>query len=145
MKIEVFALCDAAEDWQGRLSLFGTYERIGVPHLPVELTDATIALRLRFPLVEGGIHSFSLHCVDPDGRPAMEQVTCSLHINSFPDTGSAACNLIIRLPAVTVQEFGEHSFDFYLDGRMAGRLPVCIHSRAAPSCPGIPSLGPNAT
>ena len=126
MKIEVFTLCEAAEDQDGRLSLFGTYERISVPHLPFQLAVGTIALRLRFTFMETGIHSLCLRCVGPDGDSVMEPVGCSFDITSFPDTDSAACNLILPLPILTLQEAGEHSFDFYRENDLLAQLPLLV-------------------
>ena len=126
MTIEVFAVCEAAEDQQGRLSLFGTYERISVSQLPLKLSGSTIVLRLRFESTEGGCHQGCLHCLGPDGYSVMEPIVCSCEISFPPGAVSATCNLLLSLPGLNLREYGEHSFDFYLEGELLAQLPLLI-------------------
>ncbi|WP_407992464.1 DUF6941 family protein, partial [Pontiella sp.] len=66
MKIEVFALCDAATDNHGKLNILGTFDQIYAARVPVSHPACAIALRLRFDKMEEGVHSVKLQLVNPD-------------------------------------------------------------------------------
>ena len=56
MKVEVFALCDAATESQGKLNLLGTFDRLVAKQLPVVHPACAVAIRLRFDTMEVAAH-----------------------------------------------------------------------------------------
>lgn len=133
LRIEMFALCDCAIEQQGRLSLLGTYEAIHVPSFPTLLPQATVVLRVRFWPAENREQSFRFMLSGADGQPIGELIEANAALRPFCGDRSAAYNLIFQLQDLQFEQPGEHSLDFYLNGKLEGRLPLCVlHAPMAP-------------
>ena len=52
MNVELFVLCDAATDYQGKLNILGTFDAIRAKEMPVVYPLCTVALRMRFQKTE---------------------------------------------------------------------------------------------
>lgn len=126
LRVEMFALCDGATEHDGRLSLLGTYDLVQVSGVPCVLPLATVVLRVRFWPEESRVHTFRVVLTSPDGEPVGSPVEVTATLQSACEERSAACNLIVQFQNVQIEEMGEHTFDFYLDGKIEGRLPISI-------------------
>jgi hypothetical protein len=129
LRVEMFALCDGATEHDGRLSLLGTYDVVHASHFPCLLPLVTVVLRVRFWPQECRVHRFRLVLTGPDGVPVGDPVEITAQLQPVCEERSAAYNLIARFQNVRIEEAGEHTFDFYLDGWIEGRLPICIRPR----------------
>jgi hypothetical protein len=126
LRIEMFALCDGAIEQQGRLSLLGTYEAIHVSRFPTLLPQATVVLRVRFWPAENREQSFRFMLTGADGQSIGELIEAKAALRPFCGERSAAYNLIFQLQDLRFEQPGEHSLDFYLNGKLEGRLPICV-------------------
>jgi len=131
LRVEIFTLCDGATEHAGRLSLLGTYEVIQALGFPFVLPQVTLVLRVRFWPAECPVHSFRLVLTSPDGEPIGTPVEVMVALQPTRGERSAAYNLIAHLQNLQIEEPGEHTFDFYLDGKIEARLPLCVCSSAA--------------
>jgi hypothetical protein len=125
-RIEVFVICEGAAEQNGRLSLVGTYEMIGVPVFPSVLPLITFAVRLRFWPAEGRRHSVRVEMTNPDGVCVVRIGESPITLNPLNPDRSIAYNIIGHFKDVQFDEPGEYTVDFYLNGRMEGRLPFCV-------------------
>jgi len=126
LRIEVFSICEAAVDQNGRLSVLGAFENLNVANFPCVLPQSTVAIRLRFWPAEIQQHSVKLVITNPDGRP-ITQILEAQGINPAASRErSQACNIILQLQNLPIHEAGEYSVDFYLNGQLEGRLPFCV-------------------
>jgi hypothetical protein len=125
-RIEVFVICEGATEQSGRLSLIGTYEIIGVPGFPSVSPVITVALRLRFWPAEGRHHFVRVEMTNPDGGCVVRMGETPITLNPLNPERSIAYNLIGQFKDVRFVEPGEYAVDFYLNGRMEGRLPFCV-------------------
>jgi hypothetical protein len=66
--IQIAALCDAAADYEGKLSLLGAFDTIIASTLPAVHPQCALALRIVFRKEEEGAHQLRLSFVDEDGR-----------------------------------------------------------------------------
>jgi len=128
LRMEMFTLCDGASEQGGRLSLIGTYEAIHAAGFPCVLPQVTVVLRIRFWPQEGNLHLFRLVLTNPDGKPLGVLVDATATLPPFIEDRSTVFNIIAHLQHVGIEEPGEHTLDFYLDDKMAGRLPVNVCS-----------------
>jgi len=130
LRIEVFAVCEAALDQSGRLTVLGVFENINASQIPCVMPPITIALRLRFWPGEIQQHAVKFVVTNPDGRP----ITQMLEGSGFNPAGShersQACNVIAQIQNLAIDEAGEYRVDFYLNDRLEGRLPFCVLSGA---------------
>ena len=127
MKIEIFALCDAATDYHGKLNILGTFDAIWSKQIPIVHPQCAIALRLRFSRIEEGEHRIKINIIDEDGK----LVAPSLEANTKLDFGnksesSVAINMILNLQRLKFEKYGEYSVDLALDGRQEASLPIHI-------------------
>jgi hypothetical protein len=131
LRVEMFTLCDGATEHGGRLSLLGTYDIVHSSGFPCVLPQVIVVLRLRFWPEECRVHSFRLVLTSPDGEAVGVPVEVTATLQPASEERSAAYNFIARLQNVQIAEAGEHTFDFYLDGKIEGRLPMCVCPAAA--------------
>jgi hypothetical protein len=126
LRLEIFALCDGATEHAGRLSLLDTYDVIHSTHFPCVLPRMTAALRVRFWPQECRVHTFRLVLTKPDGEPAGLPMEVMATLQPACEERSGAYNLIAHFQNVQIDGAGEHTLDFYLDGKIEGRLPICV-------------------
>lgn len=138
MKLEVFALCDAAVDYAGKLSLLGAFDGIFAREKPVLHPQCAIALRLRVARIEEGKHQLALNFIDADGRPVMPSVNANFEVRIPPDRESIAVNLVLNIHQLRFEHFGEHAVDLAVDGRQEGSLPLMVVQRSGGGPPPAP-------
>jgi len=132
LRVEMFTLCDGATEQEGRLSLLGTYDVVHAAQFPCLLPQVTVVLRLRFWPHESRMHRLRLMLTGPDGETIADTLEIRAEFQPFSEELSSACNAIIRLPSVRIEEPGEYTLDFYLNGTIEGRLPVRVCLRGTP-------------
>jgi len=62
MNIELFVLCDAATDQQGKLNILGAFDSLWAQKVPVSHPQCAVALRIRFSKIEEGEHNIKDKC-----------------------------------------------------------------------------------
>ena len=67
MEIEIFTLCDFAQDNNSKLTIVGTFDSINGKQFPLQHPACAVACRLRFGAKETGDHSFRLRLIDAPG------------------------------------------------------------------------------
>ena len=126
MEREVFTLCDAAADYQGRLSILGIFDTIFAGQLPAVHPQCAVALRLRFTKIEAGKHTLTLHIVDSDGKllgpPLNGEFTIQLNDNSRVGT----INLVLNLQGLSFNNYGEYAINVAVDSHEIGSLTFWV-------------------
>lgn len=135
MKVEVFALCDAATDNHGKLNLLGTFDQIYAAKLPVVHPACAIALRLRFDKMEEGRHAVKLQLVNPDGIPVFQPMEGEVNPRMGTDIGSVAVNLILNFQNVKFDQFTDYQINLSIDDIALASLPLRVRQmqRQAPA------------
>lgn len=131
MKIEVFALCDAAVDYAGKLSLLGAFDGIFARETPVVHPQCAIALRVRVPRAEEGKHHLTINFIDADGRPVMPGVNANFEVRIPPERDSVSVNLVLNIHQLRFEAFGDHAVDLSIDDRPEASLPLVVVQRSA--------------
>ncbi|MDA3835091.1 MAG: hypothetical protein PF495_17035 [Spirochaetales bacterium] len=126
MKIEVFALCDAATNSHGKLNLLGTFDQIFVPQVPVMHPAFSIALRVRFGKMEEGVHQVQLQLVDPDGIAVLPPMRGEVVPRMGPDVGSVAVNMIFNFHNVKFDSYSDYQINLNFDDISLESLPLSI-------------------
>lgn len=133
MKIEIFALCDAATEGGGKLNLLGAFDVIATSELPLIQPSCAIAIRIRFKRIESGSHRVKLDLVDEDGRHVVPAFETSVDIRHDDGAESAVANLLLNFQQLRFEKFGRYSIDLALDGRQEGSLPIFVRQISAPA------------
>lgn len=134
MNVEVFALCDAAADYQGKLNILGTFDTIWTKQMPSVHPQCAVALRLRFSKIEEGGHKVKINIVDEDGKPVVKSVEGNINIRfGEAERASLAVNMILNLQGLKVSKYGEHAIDLAVDGRHEASLPLYVKQAPGPA------------
>ena len=129
MRIEIFALCDAATGDFGKLSMLGAFDTIWTPKTPTVHPQCTIALRIRFERIERGEHRVAVNFIDIDGRNVVPQVQGTIKIDFPDDQSSGSANLILNIQGLKLDRYGEYSIDLAIDGQQRVSLPLFVKER----------------
>ena len=132
MKIEVFALCDAATENHGKLNLLGTFDQIYAVKLPVVHPACAIALRIRFDKMEEGKHAVQLQLVNPDGIPVFQSMEGEVNPRMGADIGSIAVNLILNFQHVKFDTFADYQINLRIDEVAMASLPLRVREMPRP-------------
>lgn len=132
MKIEVFALCDAATDNHGKLNILGTFDQIYAAKMPVVHPACAIALRMRFDKMEEGSHRVNLQLVNPDGIPVFQPMEGEVSPRMGDDIGSVAVNLILNFQHVKFEAFADYQINLAIDDVAMASLPLRVRQMASP-------------
>jgi len=128
LRVEVFALCETAQEFAGRLNLLGTFETIQAPTTPVVLPGLSAAIRLRFWPEEAGRHRCVLRVIDGDGQPVTQDVETEFVISGADQGLSETANIIVRFQNVCLQKAGEFGVELYLDETLEASLPLRLNA-----------------
>lgn len=126
MKIEVFALCDAATNSHGKLNLLGTFDQIFVPQVPVMHPSFSIALRVRFGKMEEGAHQVELQLVDPDGSKVLPPMKGEVVPRMGADVESVAVNMIFNFHNTKFDAYADYQLNLNVDDVSVASLPLSI-------------------
>ncbi len=129
MKIEIFALCDAATGDFGKLGMLGAFDTIWTSKIPVVHPQCAIALRVRFERSERGEHKVVVHFIDSDGKSVIPAAQGVIAINFDDEQSSGVANLILNIQGSRLEKFGEYSIDLAIDGQQKASVPLFVRER----------------
>jgi len=126
MEIQVFALCDAAADYQGRLSILGIFDTIFAANLPAVHPQCSVALRIQFSKVEEGKHNLTLHIVDYDGNMIIPPLSGEFGIELAENDQHGMINLVLNLQGLSFNRYGEYAINLAIDSHELGSLSFWV-------------------
>ena len=124
MKIEIFALCDAATEQQGKLNILGTFDKIWAKEAPCTHPACALAVRMRFQKIEEGKHHIKVTFADEDGKPVLPALNGDFDVRFPPDAFSHVQNLILNIQRLKLENYGEYSLDLAVDNRLEASIPL---------------------
>ncbi|NLE67000.1 MAG: hypothetical protein GX608_06210 [Lentisphaerae bacterium] len=133
MKIEVFALCDAATDYYGKLNILGAFDSIWVKQMPATHPHCAVALRIRFSPIEEGEHKLKINVVDADGKLIMPSMEGNLTVKRPPKSDSIVANVVLNIQGLKFAKCGDYSVDLAVDGRQEAALPLQVREVQNPA------------
>ena len=136
MDVEIFALCDAATDYAGKLNLLGTFDSVHGREFPLVFPHCAVALRLRFERIEEGTHRVRMNFVDEDGRAVIPTLDNTVTVRLPPDEPSICTNMVLNIQGMKFEKPGRYAIDLAIDGRHERSLPITV--REAPQMPARP-------
>ncbi len=131
MHIELFSLCDAAADYNGKLSILGAFDAIWARTAPAVHPQCAVALRMRFSRVEEGEHKVRINIVNADGKSVVKPFETSAKIQYKEHVNSIAANMILNLHGIKFPDFGDYSIDLTLNGKHEASLPLFVNQLPA--------------
>jgi hypothetical protein len=130
MEIEIFTLCDFAQDNNSKLTIVGTFDSIHARQFPVQHPACTVACRLRFAAKEAGDHDFKLRMIDSTGKECIQPIQGNINIPVPPNDQSVTLNLVFNFNQLQFPTPGRYSFELYLNGDWKTGLPLFLNQTA---------------
>ena len=130
MEIEIFTLCDFAQDNSGKLTVIGTFDGIHSKQFPFVQANFSVACRLRFSEKETGEHHMLLRFIDVDGKEVIQPIEGNMNIPKPQNGQYSAINLVFNFAQMKFEKAGRYSFELYLDDDWSSGLPLFINKTA---------------
>ncbi len=127
MEIEIFTLCDFAQDNHSKLTIVGTFDSINSKQFPTQHPACTIACRLRFSVKEAEAHEFKLRLIDSEGKETIPPVEGNINIAPPPNDRHITINLVVNFNQLQFPKPGRYSFELYIDGDWKSGLPLFLN------------------
>lgn len=127
MELEIFTLCDFAQDNNSKLTIVGTFDSINARQFPVAHPSCSIACRMRFSVKETGSHHFKIRLVDATGKETIQPVQGDITIGNPPNGQFASINVVINFNQLQFEKPGRYSFELYINDEWRSGLPLFLN------------------
>ena len=126
MEVQIASLCDAAADYNGKLSLLGAFDTVLVQQLPAVHPHCSVALRIVFRDTDEGDHTLQLAMIDEDGKNLLPKIEAQIKIKLAENMFFSSNNLIFNLQGLQFPATGQYSIDIRLDNNIIARIPLQV-------------------
>ena len=130
MEIEIFTLCDFAQDNNSKLTVVGTFDSIHSKQFPFTQQNFSVACRLRFSEKETGAHDMRLRFTGGDRKELIKPIEGQMNIVKPQNGQYSAVNLVFNFNQVKFDKPGRYSFELFIDGEWTSGLPLFVNQVA---------------
>ena len=127
MEIEIFTLCDFAQDNNSKLTVVGTFDSIHSKQFPFTQQSFSVACRLRFSEKETGGHDMRLRFTDGNGDELIKPIEGQVNIAKPKNGQYSAVNLVFNFNQLKFEKAGRYSFELYIDDEWTSGLPLFVN------------------
>jgi hypothetical protein len=127
MEIEIFTLCDFAQDNNSKLTIVGTFDSINAKQFPTQHPACSVACRLRFAAKEAGEHSFTLRLIDSAGAAMVQPIEGNINIQAPNKAQVVSINLVANFAQLQFAKADRYAFELYIDGDWKSGLPLFLN------------------
>ena len=124
MEIEIFTLCDFAQDNGGKLIIVGTFDSMQAKAFPVRHPACSIACRLRFSKKEHGPHTVAVRFTDHQNNELVQPLEAEIMVEEPTLSDHSTINLVINYNNIEFKNAGRYSFELSMDGEWKTGLPL---------------------
>lgn len=143
MKVEIFCLCDFASiDAGGKINIIGVFDTILASGVPIIHLTSTLAIKLRFELIEEGAHELRILLMDSDGVKVFDTDGGQINVKLPAGILSATSQATLPLPPLELRNFGEYSLELAVGRLQMHSIPLFVRKQEPPAPPSHPS-GPH--
>jgi hypothetical protein len=136
MEIEIFTLCDFAQDNNGKLTIVGTFDTLFTQQLPV-MQNCSVVAKLRLANSEAGHHSVKLKFLNTDGKEFFESPMFNIDLRANPNADYSAIPLIMNLHPLKLDKAGKYAIELYHNGEFQSGLKLTLVQGAPANFPRI--------
>jgi hypothetical protein len=126
VEIEIFTVCDFAQDNGGKLTIVGTFDRITPPAYPYVHPAFGIACRLRFSQNELGRHHLQIKVSSPENQEVLANIEGDINVAATPNAEFSAFNLAVNFHQTQFQERGVYPIQLFVDGEWRTGLKLTL-------------------
>lgn len=126
MNVDVFAVCDAATDGNGKLNLLGAFDSIVGRLLPLVKQRCSVVARMCFSKEESGEHEVAVRFLNKDGQQIIRAMKAKFTVKIPNRRRTASINLVLNINRIKFEHFGEYTIAFSCDGEQRASLPLYV-------------------
>jgi len=128
MEVQVAALCDAAADYAGKLSILGVFDTIFTAGLPAVQPQCAVALRMVFRKEEEGVHPIVINFVDADGRAVLPALEAAIEVSMPAEVEFVTRNVVLNIQHARFENVGTYAVDVLVAGRHIASIPLQVRA-----------------
>jgi len=125
MKIEMFTVCDYAEEISGKLVVVGTFDTIFSSRFPCMHHQLSVVIRVRFDLWEFARHPFRIEIRDLEGKMCMDPLVGAIDVVGAGNA-TAVSHLLFSISNLRFTRPGVINFVIYMDDKELGSIPLYL-------------------
>ncbi len=125
MKIELFTLCDFAQENNGKLTIVGTFDTIISRNFPCVHPQLSVVIRIRFDLFEFGSHTFRIETRDLDSKTVMDPI-CGQLVVKGGGNATAVSHIEYSIANIQFKSGGVIHFILYIDEKEITSIPLYL-------------------
>lgn len=125
MNVELFSVCDFAQDNSGKLTVVGCFDTITVRGLPAKHPFMSVAVRLRFMIHELGKHRIRIAFEDPDGEDVLPAFEGEIDISNL-GTDTTSFSFVLNNVGTEFKKLGKYGISLRMDGEEAASIPLYL-------------------
>jgi hypothetical protein len=125
MHVDIFTLCDFAQESGGKLTIVGAFDTVFARQFPAVHPYMCLAMRLRFYIHEEGSHPIKIEFAGPDGSEVLRPIEGELSVFDF--TGSSrVAHSVFNFVSTPIEREGTIGITLSVDGREALTSPLYV-------------------
>ena len=114
MKTDIFTLCDSAQDYNGKLIIIGTFNKIIVNQIPAMHPEFAVVARIIFDENEKREHNIEFCIKNDDNVFIMPTHKMKVDTSNY-DGKEASINMIVKGNNINIPELGAYSIILKVD------------------------------
>jgi hypothetical protein len=130
MDIDIFTLCDFAQDVQGKITIVGTFDTIWAHEFPAIQPTCSIVARIRYSIKEAGQHSFKISILSDSGKEIPPPLSGKLDLKIPSDQEWGTANIVIGIGLLKLPSYGRYSVNLLLDDKQIKSLHFYVKKMA---------------
>lgn len=127
MEVEIFTLSDYAENFNGKLTIVGTFDAISSNAFPVAQPICALSLRLRFSEKETGNNKVNIRLIDESSKELNKIDGDLTVINPANGSNYSSVNLVMKFNNLKFETEGQYSFELLIDDEWQRGLPLKLN------------------
>jgi hypothetical protein len=125
MHVDIFTLCDFAQESGGKLTIVGAFDTVFARQFPAVHPFMCLAVRLRFYIHEEGTHPMRIEFASPDGSEVVRPIEGELTVGDFSGS-SRVVHSVFNFVSTPIGHEGTIGITLSVDGREALTSPLYV-------------------
>ena len=126
MEVDIFAICDFAQNVSGKLTIMGTFDAIYSNSLPAILPTCSIAARIRFPNNEAGEYSFKISILDSSNKEIIPSFSKKLNVKIPNGEDWGFATIVMGIGQLTLPSYGKHFINLSVNDNQIKSLTFVV-------------------
>lgn len=126
MKIMTAVLCDYAADYNGRLSIMGTFNALQTDTFPYSKHHVSIAVEIEWGKSEEGMHTVDITFMNQDGKKTLDDIKTEVNVLVPEGQYFILSNHVVNLQELTFQKAGMYLMPVWVDGIIRQEIQLQI-------------------